>query len=45
MKSEQFKHNLDKHKRQAKQERELIKKYEKDFDSFLTKLKINHLNK
>lgn len=45
MKAEQFKHNLAKHKRQAQQERDLIKKYEKDFDSFLTKLQLNHLNK
>lgn len=44
-KSEQFKHNLAKHKRQAKNERELIKKYEKDFDGFLTKLQLNHLSK
>lgn len=45
MKAEQFKHNLAKHKRQAKNERELIKKYEKDFDNFLTKLQLNNLTK
>ena len=47
MKKEQFAHNLEKAKRQADQERqrELIKKYEQDFDSFLTKLQLNHLTK
>lgn len=47
MKKEQFNHNIAKAKRQADAERqkELIKKYEQDFDSFLTKLQLNHLNK
>ena len=47
-KKDQFRHNLAKHKRQAKADRnqeELIKKYEKDFDSFLNKLQLNHLSK
>jgi hypothetical protein len=45
MKKEQFKHNLAKHKRQAKAEREAIKKYEKDFSNFLVKLQLDHLTK
>jgi|DEB0MinimDraft_10_1074344.scaffolds.fasta_scaffold192441_1 DNA replication protein DnaD len=47
MKKEQFNHNIAKAKRQAEAERqkELIKKYEQDFDSFLTKLQLNHLTK
>lgn len=47
MKKEQFIHNIAKAKRQADAERqkELIKKYEQDFDGFLTKLKLNHLTK
>ena len=47
MKKEQFTHNIAKAKRQADAERqkELIKKYEKDFDSFLAKLQLNHLTK
>jgi len=45
MKKDQFTHNLAKAKRQAKEQREAIKKYEKDFTSFLTKLQLNHLTK
>ena len=47
MKKEQFAHNLEKAKRQAYQERqqELIKRYEQDLNSFLTKLQLNHLTK
>jgi hypothetical protein len=47
MKKEQFNHNIAKAKRQAdaERQRELIKKYEQDFDSFLTKLQLNHLIK
>mgnify|MGYP001003860069 FL=1 len=47
MKREQFTHNIAKAKRQADAERqkELIKKYEQDFDSFLTKLQLDHLTK
>lgn len=47
MKKEQFTHNIAKAKRQADAERqkELIKKYEQDFDNFLTKLQLNHLTK
>lgn len=47
MKKEQFTHNIAKARRQAEAERqkELIKKYEQDFDSFLTKLQLNHLTK
>ena len=47
MKKEQFTHNIAKAKRLADAERqkELIKKYEKDFDNFLTKLQLNHLTK
>ena len=47
MKQEQFKHNLEKAKRQAQQQRQqqLIKRYEQDFTSFLTKIQLNHLTK
>lgn len=47
MKKEQFNHNIAKAKRQADAERqkELIKKYEQDFENFLTKLQLNHLTK
>jgi len=47
MKKEQFTHNIAKAKRQADAERqkELIKKYEQDFENFLTKLQLNHLTK
>lgn len=47
MKKEQFTHNLAKAKRQAdaERQRELIKKYEQDFENFLTKLQLNHLTK
>lgn len=47
-KKEQFQHNLKKTKRQAKADREqkeLIKKYEKDFGNFLAKLSLDHLTK
>ena len=47
MKRDQFTHNLAKAKRQAdaKRQNDLIKKYEKDFEGFLTKLQLNHLIK
>ena len=47
MKKEQFNHNIAKAKRiaDAKRQQDLIKKYEQDFDSFLTKLQLNHLTK
>lgn len=47
MKKEQFNHNIAKAKRiaDAERQKELIKKYEQDFDSFLTKLQLNHLTK
>ena len=47
MKKEQFNHNIAKAKRQAdaQRQKELINKYEKDIDNFLTKLQLNHLTK
>lgn len=47
MKKEQFNHNIAKAKRQAEMQRqqELINNYEKDFVSFLEKLKLDHLIK
>jgi len=48
MKREQFAHNLEKARRQAKVERETrdaINKYHKEFDSFLVKLQLDHLIK
>ena len=47
MKKEQFNHNIAKAKRQAdaKRQKELINKYEKDFDNFLINLQLNHLTK
>jgi len=47
MKKDQFTHNIAKAKRQAdaQRQKELINKYEADFDSFLTKLQLNHLTK
>lgn len=48
MKKEQFAHNLEKARRQAKVERETkdaINKYHQEFDSWLVKLQLNHLTK
>lgn len=47
MKKEQFNHNIAKAKRQAdaQRQKELINKYEQDFDQFLFNLKLNHLTK
>lgn len=47
MKKEQFTHNLAKAKRlaDAQRQKDLINKYEKDFEGFLTKLQLNHLTK
>lgn len=47
MKKEQFTHNIAKAKRiaDAERQKELIKKYEQDFENFLTKLQLNHLTK
>jgi hypothetical protein len=47
MKKEQFNHNIAKAKRiaDAERQKELIKKYEQDFENFLTKLQLNHLTK
>ena len=47
MKKEQFTHNLAKAKRQAEAQRnqDAINKYHREFDDFLTKLKLNHLTK
>ena len=47
MKKEQFNHNIAKAKRiaDAERQKELIKKYESDFDTFLSKLQLNHLTK
>ena len=47
MKKEQFNHNIAKAKRiaDAQRQKDLINKYEKDFDNFLTKLQLNHLTK
>jgi len=47
MKKEQFTHNIAKAKRiaDAERQKELIKKYEQDFDNFLIKLQLNHLTK
>ena len=47
MKKEQFTHNIAKAKRiaDAERQKELIKKYEQDFDSFLAKLQLDHLTK
>ena len=47
MKKEQFTHNIAKAKRiaDAERQKELIKKYEKDFDDFLIKMRLDHLTK
>lgn len=47
MKKEQFNHNIAKAKRQAdaQRQKDLINKYEKDFENFLTNLQLNHLTK
>ena len=47
MKKEQFNHNIAKAKRlaDAQRQKDLINKYEKDIDNFLTKLQLNHLTK
>ena len=47
MKKEQFNHNIAKAKRlaDAQRQKDLINKYEKDFDNFLTKLQLDHLTK
>jgi len=48
MKKDQFTHNLEKARRQAKVERETrdaINKYHQEFDSWLVKLQLNHLTK
>ena len=47
MKKEQFNHNIAKAKRiaDAQRQQDLINKYEKDFEGFLTKLHLNHLTK